>query len=279
MKEKQAASLNGFLGVLIILACAGVGIFSLMQEAIVIAVVLILVAVLLVTGIVIVPPNQAYVVTFFGKYIGTIRANGLFLTIPLTTRQRITLRIRNFNSKTLKVNDIEGNPIEIAAVIVYRVVDTAKAAFNVDDYEEFVAIQSEAAVRHIASNYPYDNFNESGFSLRENGDEITGKLQAELEARLNEAGVEVMEARFTHLAYSTEIAQAMLQRQQAAAIIAARKMIVEGAVGMSMDAVEALNEGDLELDPERKAQMVNNLMVAIVSDRGTQPVVNNGSLY
>jgi len=279
MKEKQAASLNGFLGVLIILACAGAGIFSLMQEAIVIAVVLILVAVLLVTGIVIVPPNQAYVVTFFGKYIGTIRANGLFLTIPLTTRQRITLRIRNFNSKTLKVNDIEGNPIEIAAVIVYRVVDTAKAAFNVDDYEEFVAIQSEAAVRHIASNYPYDNFNESGYSLRENGDEITGKLQAELEARLNEAGVEVMEARFTHLAYSTEIAQAMLQRQQAAAIIAARKMIVEGAVGMSMDAVEALNEGDLELDPERKAQMVNNLMVAIVSDRGTQPVVNNGSLY
>ncbi len=167
MKEKQASSLNGFLGVLIILACAGAGIFSLMQEAIVIAVVLILVAVLLVTGIVIVPPNQAYVVTFFGKYIGTIRANGLFLTIPLTTRQRITLRIRNFNSKTLKVNDIEGNPIEIAAVIVYRVVDTAKAAFNVDDYEEFVAIQSEAAVRHIASNYPYDNFNESGFSLRE----------------------------------------------------------------------------------------------------------------
>jgi regulator of protease activity HflC (stomatin/prohibitin superfamily) len=228
---------------------------------------------------VIVPPNQAYVVTFFGKYIGTTRANGLFLTIPLTTRQRITLRIRNFNSKTLKVNDIEGNPIEIAAVIVYRVVDTAKAAFNVDDYEEFVAIQSEAAIRHIASNYPYDNFNESGYSLRENGDEITGKLQAELEARLNEAGVEVMEARFTHLAYSTEIAQAMLQRQQAAAIIAARKMIVEGAVGMSMDAVEALNEGDLELDPERKAQMVNNLMVAIVSDRGTQPVVNNGSLY
>lgn len=279
MKEKQAASLNGFLGVLIILACTGAGIFSLMQEAIVLAVILFLVAVLLVTGIVIVPPNQAYVVTFFGKYIGTIRANGLFLTIPLTTRQRITLRIRNFNSKTLKVNDIEGNPIEIAAVIVYRVVDTAKAAFNVDDYEEFVAIQSEAAVRHIASNYPYDNFNESGYSLRENGDEITGKLQAELEARLNEAGVEVMEARFTHLAYSTEIAQAMLQRQQAAAIIAARKMIVEGAVGMSMDAVEALNEGDLELDPERKAQMVNNLMVAIVSDRGTQPVVNNGSLY
>ncbi|PAD20652.1 SPFH domain-containing protein [Terribacillus saccharophilus] len=279
MKEKQAASLNGFLGVLIILACSGAGIFSLMQEAILLAVILFLVAVLLVTGIVIVPPNQAYVVTFFGKYIGTIRANGLFLTIPLTTRQRITLRIRNFNSKTLKVNDIEGNPIEIAAVIVYRVVDTAKAAFNVDDYEEFVAIQSEAAVRHIASNYPYDNFNESGFSLRENGDEITGKLQAELEARLNEAGVEVMEARFTHLAYSTEIAQAMLQRQQAAAIIAARKMIVEGAVGMSMDAVEALNEGDLELDPERKAQMVNNLMVAIVSDRGTQPVVNNGSLY
>ncbi|SDC70106.1 SPFH domain / Band 7 family protein [Terribacillus halophilus] len=279
MKEKQAAALNGFLGVLIILICAGAGVFSLTQEAIVPAILLFIVAVVLVTGIVIVPPNQAYVVTFFGKYIGTIRANGLFLTIPLTTRQRITLRIRNFNSKTLKVNDIEGNPIEIAAVIVYRVIDTAKAAFNVDDYEEFVAIQSEAAVRSIASNYPYDNFNETGFSLRENGDEITGKLQAELEARLNEAGVEVMEARFTHLAYSTEIAQAMLQRQQAAAIIAARKMIVQGAVGMSMDAIEALNEGELELDSERKAQMVNNLMVAIVSDRGTQPVVNNGSLY
>ncbi|MFS0560841.1 SPFH domain-containing protein [Terribacillus sp. 179-K 1B1 HS] len=279
MKEKQAAALNGFLGVLIILICAGAGVFSLIQEAIVPAILLFIVAVVLATGVVIVPPNQAYVVTFFGKYIGTIRANGLFLTIPLTTRQRITLRIRNFNSKTLKVNDVEGNPIEIAAVIVYRVIDTAKAAFNVDDYEEFVAIQSEAAVRSIASNYPYDNFNETGYSLRENGDEITGKLQAELEARLNEAGVEVMEARFTHLAYSTEIAQAMLQRQQAAAIIAARKMIVQGAVGMSMDAVEALNEGELELDPERKAQMVNNLMVAIVSDRGTQPVVNNGSLY
>ena len=279
MKEKQAAALNGFLGVLIILICAGAGVFSLIQEAIVPAILLFIVAVVLATGVVIVPPNQAYVVTFFGKYIGTIRANGLFLTIPLTTRQRITLRIRNFNSKTLKVNDVEGNPIEIAAVIVYRVIDTAKAAFNVDDYEEFVAIQSEAAVRSIASNYPYDNFNETGYSLRENGDEITGKLQAELEARLNEAGVEVMEARFTHLAYSTEIAQAMLQRQQAAAIIAARKMIVQGAVGMSMDAVEALNEGELELDPERKTQMVNNLMVAIVSDRGTQPVVNNGSLY
>ncbi|PAD39890.1 SPFH domain-containing protein [Terribacillus sp. 7520-G] len=279
MKEKQAAALNGFLGVLIILICAGAGVFSLVQQAIIPAILLFMVAVLLVTGVVIVPPNQAYVVTFFGKYVGTIRANGLFLTIPLTTRQRITLRIRNFNSKTLKVNDVEGNPIEIAAVIVYRVIDTAKAAFNVDDYEEFVAIQSETAVRHIASNYPYDNFTETGISLRENGDEITGKLQAELEARLNEAGVEVMEARFTHLAYSTEIAQAMLQRQQAAAIIAARKMIVQGAVGMSMDAVEALNDGELELDPERKAQMVNNLMVAIVSDRGTQPVVNNGSLY
>ncbi|SNZ13950.1 SPFH domain / Band 7 family protein [Terribacillus aidingensis] len=279
MKEKQAAVLNGFLGVLIILALVGAGIFSLTQEVILPAVLLFIVGLLLITGIVIVPPNQSYVVTFFGKYIGTIRANGLFLTIPLTTRQRITLRIRNFNSKTLKVNDIEGNPIEIAAVIVYRVIDTAKAAFNVDDYEEFVAIQSEAAVRYIASNYPYDNFKETGYSLRENGDEITGKLQAELEARLSEAGVEVMEARFTHLAYSTEIAQAMLQRQQASAIIAARKMIVEGAVGMSMDAVEALNDGDLELDAERKAQMVNNLMVAIVSDRGTQPVVNNGSLY
>ncbi|WP_077309953.1 SPFH domain-containing protein [Terribacillus halophilus] len=279
MKEKQAAVLNGFLGVLIILALVGAGIFSLTQEVIFPAILLFIVGLLLITGIVIVPPNQSYVVTFFGKYIGTIRANGLFLTFPLTTRQRVTLRIRNFNSKTLKVNDVEGNPIEIAAVIVYRVIDTAKAAFNVDDYEEFVAIQSEAAVRYIASNYPYDNFNETGYSLRENGDEITGKLQAELEARLSEAGVEVMEARFTHLAYSTEIAQAMLQRQQASAIIAARKMIVEGAVGMSMDAVEALNDGDLELDAERKAQMVNNLMVAIVSDRGTQPVVNNGSLY
>jgi regulator of protease activity HflC (stomatin/prohibitin superfamily) len=279
MKEKQAAVLNGFLGVLIILALVGAGIFSLTQEVIFPAILLFIVGLLLITGIVIVPPNQSYVVTFFGKYIGTIRANGLFLTFPLTTRQRVTLRIRNFNSKTLKVNDVEGNPIEIAAVIVYRVIDTAKAAFNVDDYEEFVAIQSEAAVRYIASNYPYANFNETGYSLRENGDEITGKLQAELEARLSEAGVEVMEARFTHLAYSTEIAQAMLQRQQASAIIAARKMIVEGAVGMSMDAVEALNDGDLELDAERKAQMVNNLMVAIVSDRGTQPVVNNGSLY
>ena len=195
-------------------------------------------------------------------------------------RKKVTLRVRNFNSKMLKVNDVEGNPIEIAAVIVFRVVDSAKAIFDVDDYYTFVEIQSETALRHVATKYPYDNFNDEGYSLRGNAEEVANKLTRELQDRLKVAGVEVMEARLTHLAYATEIAGAMLQRQQAAAILAARRIIVEGAVGMSQMAIGRLQEdGTVELDEERKVAMINNLLVAIVSDRAAQPVINTGSLY
>jgi regulator of protease activity HflC (stomatin/prohibitin superfamily) len=240
----------------------------------------IVIAALLASGVTIIQPNQSVVVTFFGQYRGSIRESGLFMTIPLATRRTISLRVRNFNSKKLKVNDIEGNPIEIAAVIVFKVVNSAKAVYDVDDYKQFVEIQSETAIRHIASQYPYDNFDDDGLSLRGNAPEVSEKLKVELQDRLSVAGVEVIETRLTHLAYSTEIAQAMLQRQQAAAIISARRKIVEGAVGMAQDAVEQLSKDEvIELDEERKVNMVNNLMVAIVSDKGAQPVINAGSLY
>src|SRR5690606_11775514 len=224
--------------------------------------------------------NQAQVVTFFGKYMGSIRESGLFLTIPLSLRRTVSLRVRNFNSNKLKVNDVEGNPIEIAAVVVFKVVDSAKAIFDVDHYEEFVEIQSETAIRHVAGKCPYDNFEEDEVTLRGNAEEVSAELQRNLQERLNVAGVEVLEARLTHLAYSTEIASAMLQRQQAAAILSARKKIIEGAVSMAQMAVETLEtDGVLQLDEERKVNMVNNLLVAIISDRGAQPVLNTGSLY
>lgn len=192
----------------------------------------------------------------------------------------MSLRVRNFNSKKLKVNDVEGNPIEIASVIVFKVIDSAKATFDVDDYEEFVEIQSEAAIRHVATKYPYDTLDDHHITLRGNADIVSKELADELQERLNVAGVQVIEARLTHLAYSTEIASAMLQRQQAAAVLSARKMIVEGAVSMAQMAVEQLsNDGTIELDEERKVNMVNNLMIAIISDRGAQPVINTGSLY
>lgn len=220
------------------------------------------------------------VLLFFGKYMGSIRNSGLFFTVPLTNRRTISLRVRNFNSSKLKVNDVDGNPIEIAAVVVFKVVDSAKAVFDVDDYEEFVEIQSETAIRHVATKYPYDTFEVEEVSLRGNAEEVSQELTKNLQERLNVAGVEVLEARLTHLAYSTEIASAMLQRQQARAILAARKKIVEGAVSMAEMAVERLEKNGLvELDDERKVQMINNLMVAIISDRGAQPIINTSTLY
>lgn len=202
------------------------------------------------------------------------------MTIPFSDRKKVSLRVRNFNSARLKVNDVEGNPVEIAAVIVFRVVDSAKALFQVDNYNSFVEIQSESALRHVASKYPYDLFEETGYSLRGNAEEVAAELTEELQHRLSVAGVEVMEARLTHLAYATEIASAMLQRQQAAAIVAAREKIVEGAVSMVQMAIGKLQaEGVVELDEERKAAMINNLLVAVVSDRSAQPVINSGSIY
>lgn len=281
MKEKQVFYVNGFLGIIGILILAAIGVFFLVQEIFIGAALTIILAAVLATGIGIVQPNQAKVITFFGNYLGTIRQNGLFLTIPFAFRQTVSLRVENFNSKKLKVNDVDGNPIEIAAVIVYKVVDSAKAMFGVEHYDRFVEIQSETAIRHVATKYPYDNFqDETCITLRGNTEEISEELKRELEARLEIAGVEVLETRLTHLAYATEIAHAMLQRQQAKAVLAARKEIVESAVKMAKDSIHMLDEeGVLELDDERKANMVNNLLVAIVSDKGAQPVINTGSLY
>ncbi|MDQ1912106.1 SPFH domain-containing protein [Paenibacillus sp. GD4] len=284
MKEKKAWVINGFLGLLFILLVAAFGLFAIASSdsngGRAAGVVLIAAAALLSSSITALQPNQAVVVTFFGSYVGTIRESGLWLTIPLAVRKKISLRVRNFNSVKLKVNDVLGNPIEIAAVVVFRVVDSAKATFDVDNYEQFVEIQSETALRHVASKYPYDVFDEDGKSLRGNADEVALELARELQDRLSVAGVEVMEARLTHLAYSTEIASAMLQRQQATAILAARQKIVEGAVGMVQLAIEQLQrDGVVELDEERKAAMINNLLVSIVSDRSASPVINTGSLY
>ncbi|MCI3923065.1 SPFH domain-containing protein [Paenibacillus sp. TRM 82003] len=282
MKETGAWKVNGFVAVLaaLLFGAAGVAFLQLEGWLIGVGIACFAVAFLILTSITVVQPNQAAVLTFFGEYKGTVRQDGLWMVVPFSVRKKLSLRVRNFNSAKLKVNDVEGNPIEIAAVIVFKVVETAKASFDVDNYVEFVEIQSEAAVRHIASRYPYDNFDETGMSLRGNADEVSTELANELQSRLAVAGVEVIEARLTHLAYSTEIAGAMLQRQQASAIIAARQKIVEGAVGMVKDALEQLEkDSGVALDPERKAAMANNLMVAIVSDRSAQPVINTGSLY
>ncbi|OPH60361.1 hypothetical protein BC351_17850 [Paenibacillus ferrarius] len=279
MKETSAWSINGFLGLLLFVIGAGAGVLLLTQEYIVSGIVLIVVGIIFVSNITAVQPNEASVINFFGSYKGTIRKSGLWLIIPFSTRKKISLRVRNFNSVKLKVNDIEGNPIEIAAVVVFKVVDTYKALFDVDSYEKFVEIQSETALRHVASKYPYDRFDSDGYSLRGNADEVAAELSLELQHRLSVAGVEVIESRLTHLAYSTEIASAMLQRQQASAILSARQTIVDGAVGMVQMAIARLEAEGLQLDEERKAAMINNLLVAIVSDRSASPVINTGTLY
>jgi regulator of protease activity HflC (stomatin/prohibitin superfamily) len=280
MNEKNAWAVNGFLGILTIVVAGGGGIYCMILEQFIIGGILLLFAFTLITGITIVQPNNAYIVTYFGKYAGTIRESGFWIAVPFSLRKKISLRVRNFNSAQLKVNDISGNPIEIAAVIVFKVVDTAKASFDVDNYYKFVEIQSETALRHVANQYPYDNLNEEGFSLRSNTDEVAAELTRELEERLTAAGVSVIEARLTHLAYSPEIAGAMLQRQQASAVISARTLLVKGAVSMVQMALAQLkDEGGIELDDERKAAMINNLMVAIVSDRSAHPVINTGSIY
>ncbi|SEC66189.1 SPFH domain-containing protein [Paenibacillus sp. GP183] len=279
MNERKAWSINGFIGLLLFLIAVAIGIWLLVQEIIVPGIVLIVIAFIFASTITVVQPNEASVVTFFGSYVGTIRKSGLWLIIPFSIRKKISLRVRNFNSVKLKVNDVEGNPVEIAAVVVFKVVDTYKALFEVDNYEKFVEIQSETALRHVASRYPYDRFDGEGYSLRGNADEVAAELNQELQVRLAVAGVEVMESRLTHLAYATEIASAMLQRQQASAILAARQTIVEGAVGMVQMAISKLEAEGLQLDEEKKAAMINNLLVAIVSDRSASPVINTGSLY
>jgi len=240
----------------------------------------ILLDVLLFMGLFVVNPNEGRVLQLFGDYVGTVKTPGLRWASPLYTKRRISQRVRNFESARLKVNDRDGNPIEIAAVAVWRVVDTAEAVFHVDDYQNFVKVQTEAAVRNLATSYTYDAHLEGDMSLRGNTAEVAEHMKKEIQERLATAGVEVIEARISHLAYAPEIAQAMLQRQQAGAIIAARTRIVEGAVSMVEMALDQLaKRGIVDLDAERKATMVSNLLVVLCGERGTQPVVNTGSLY
>ena len=225
-------------------------------------------------------PNEAKVLTLFGKYAGSVKNDGFHWANPFLTKRRLSLRVRNFESAQSKVNDLEGNPIEIAAIVVWRVVETAEACFEVDDYEHYVKVQSEAAVRNLATQYPYDAHIDGHKSLRGNTAEIAAQLKVEVQERLSKAGVEALEARINHLAYAPEIASAMLQRQQAGAIIAARQRIVEGAVGMVEMALEALSRREIvSLDNERKAAMVSNLLVVLCGDRNTQPVINTGTIY
>ncbi|WP_460749055.1 SPFH domain-containing protein [Nocardiopsis oceani] len=248
---------------------------------VVIGVVLAAVGLVLAFGLTMVAPNEAQVVQFFGRYVGTIRTDGLRWVNPLTVRRAISTRIRNHETSVMKVNDASGSPIEIAAVVVWQVEDTARASFEVDDFIQFVSTQTEAAVRHIAGKYPYDSYGEStDLSLRDSADAITEQLSKEVAERVDAAGVKIVESRFTHLAYAPEIAQAMLQRQQASAMIAARAEIVEGAVSLVDRALERLSDEDVvDLDEERKAAMVSNLLVVLCSDRPASPVVNTGTLY
>jgi SPFH domain / Band 7 family len=231
-------------------------------------------------GLTVVNPNEAKVVTLFGVYHGSIKVAGFWWVNPLTTRRRLSLRVRNFESGKLKVNDRDGNPIEIAAVVVWRIVETFEAVFNVDDYEHFVHVQTEAAVRILATTYAYDSHDAELLSLRSSVGEITDRLRTEVHERLAKAGIDVIEARISHLAYAPEIAGAMLRRQQASAVIAARQKIVEGAVGMVEMALQEISrKGVVQLDEERKATMVSNLLVVLCSERGVEPVVNTGTLY
>jgi regulator of protease activity HflC (stomatin/prohibitin superfamily) len=287
MNETRAFSIAGIptaiLFVLLYFCCGALFFFggATQQPAyIVVAIAVFVLLVFLTKGFFQVQPNQGVVMQLFGRYAGTARETGLRWTNPFYAKRPVSLRVRNFESNKLKVNDFDANPIEIAAVIVWQVVDTAEAVFQVDDYENYVHIQSESALRQMAQSYPYDSHDDSKPSLRSHGDEITTHLRDEIQERLGKAGVKVIEARISHLAYAQEIAQAMLQRQQAGAIIAARTRIVEGAVSMVQMALDQLSQrGVVELDEERRAAMVSNLLVVLCGERGTQPVLNTGTLY
>lgn len=266
------------IGVGVYLAIAGAGIGSGAQVGA--GAVLALVAAFCVFGVYMVEPNQAAVVSLFGKYVGTVKENGLRWNNPFFSKKKVSMRVRNFESGKLKVNELDGSPIEIAAVIVWQVIDASEAVYNVDDYESFVHIQTESALRTMATSYPYDQHEEGQVALRSHAAEISEHLQKELADRLSDAGVQVLDARISHLAYAAEIAHAMLQRQQANAVIAARTRIVSGAVGMvEMALAELQKNGVVHLDEERKAAMVSNLLVVLCGDRSTQPIVNAGSLY
>lgn len=283
LQERMINSKGGFgmIGILLLLQVAGIAGVVVLPGVMKVAALLLAVVVFICWfGFYMVHPNQSAVLQLFGRYVGTDLNNGLRWSNPLYSKQKVSLRVRNFESSKMKVNDNAGNPVEIAAVVVWKVVDSAEAVFEVDNYENFVNIQSESAIRHLASSYAYDAGNDDAISLRSSTDEVTELLKQEIQARLNKAGVQVLEARISHLAYAPEIASAMLQRQQAAAIVAARQQIVEGAVGMVETALQRLSERNvIELDDERKAAMVSNLLVVLCGDHHVQPVLNTGSLY
>lgn len=290
--EKIMKPISGYLALVIALACAVLSVFCFVNVEsadgssnpwfIVLGIILVLAFIFLLKGLMIINPNHSRVLNFFGKYVGTVKDNGLFFVNPLYTSLRVSLRADNLQGQTLKVNDKMGNPIEIGAVIVWQVGDTYKAAYDVSNYVSYVKTQSEAAVRHLAGSFPYDNLEDEGanITLREGGEAVNQILEKELADRLAPAGVVIKEARISHLAYASEIAGAMLQRQQATAIVAARAKIVEGAVGMVEMALQKLSEKDIvELDNEKKAAMVSNLMVVLCGEKAAAPVLNTGTLY
>jgi len=287
IRERQRSAITGWLmlPVLLVLAAGGLRFLFLALQArtivgVVAAMLLVVATVVCFGGFFVVNPNEGRVLQLFGAYKGTVPTPGLRWASPFYTKKQVSLRVRNFESAKLKVNDLDGNPVEIAAVVVWRVVDTAEAMFEVEDFENYVKVQTESAIRNLASRYPYDSHDDEKVSLRGNTAAVAGELKREIQDRLAKAGVEVIEARISHLAYAPEIAAVMLRRQQAAAIIAARTRIVEGAVGMVDMALERLSKSNLvQLDEERKAAMVSNLLVVLCSDREAQPVVNTGTLY
>jgi hypothetical protein len=280
IQERPAQAISGWLGVLVGAASIAATVLLIQHKQGAFATVPILVAVVISGSLVIVQPGETKVVRFFGSYVGTLRRTGLSWILPLSDRRTVSIRVRNFETNHLKVNDAEGNPVEIAAIVVWQVADTSRALYAVDDYLNFVRVQAESALRHVASTHPYDNAVDNGLSLRGSTDIVAGELAEEMAARVAIAGVEIVEVRISHLAYASEIAQAMLRRQQASAVVAARTTIVDGAVGMVELALDRLRERDIvDLDEERKAAMVSNLMVVLCSDQPASPIVNAGTLY
>jgi regulator of protease activity HflC (stomatin/prohibitin superfamily) len=287
IREREYAAMSGWTALVVLLAAAALSLWQMVENInagndglIFVCAMGVLFSLLLLVGLFMVNPNEGKVLQLFGRYIGTAKTPGLRYANPLYHKKRISMRVRNFESGRLKVNDLDGNPIEIGAVVVWKVVDTAEALFEVDNYENYVHVQTESALRNMATSYPYDAHDEEKLSLRGHTASIADHLRKEIQDRLSRAGVDVIEARITHLAYAPEIAAAMLQRQQAGAIIAARQRIVEGAVGMVEMALEMLSAKEIvHLDEERKAAMVSNLLVVLCSERGTQPVLNAGTLH
>jgi hypothetical protein len=277
--QRPAVALNGWLGVIVLVAC-GFGVYLSAKHDPSILWLPIVVFALVATALAVVPPGQTSVVQFFGRYVGTVTRPGFWLVFPLTVRRSVSVRVQNFETNHLKVNDADGNPVEIAAIVVWQVVDTAKSTYAVENYTNFVSVQAESALRHVATSHPYDDTTGAGTSLRGSTDIVAAELAHEVAAKVAVAGVEIVEVRISHLAYAQEIAQAMLRRQQANAVVAARSRIVEGAVGMVEQALSRLTEdGVVSLDEERTASMVSNLMVVLCGDQPASPIINAGSIY